>query len=47
MKKLAAALLVVVAVTLRFAGGDMPRSAVFDRFKGFVDILAVLEYLCR
>jgi hypothetical protein len=45
VKKLAAALLVVAAVTLRFAGGEMSRSAVFDRFKGFVDILAVLEYL--
>ena len=39
----------IVAVTLRFAGGEMSRSAVFDRFKGFVDIFAIfkIEYPCR
>jgi hypothetical protein len=49
VKNWAAALLVVFAVTLRFAGGEMSRSAVFDRFKGFVDILAIfeIEYSCR
>ena len=46
LKKLAAALLVVVAVTLRFAGGEMSRSAVFERFKGFVDIFTMFKIVC-
>lgn len=42
LKKLAAAMLVVLAVTLRLVGGEISLSTVAERFKEFVDILAGL-----